>query len=55
MLFAFGGGVRRNMFGGDVIAAVAAVLLSALMIVTSIISLMPNDGGPEWNHRGCLR
>jgi hypothetical protein len=49
MLFAFGGGVRRNIFGGDVIAPVAAVLLSALMIATGIIGLMPNDGGPEWN------
>lgn len=49
MLFAFGGGMRRNIFGGDKVAAVAAVLLSALMIATSIISLTLNNGGPEWN------
>jgi hypothetical protein len=49
MLFTFGGGIGRNILGGDVIGAVAAVLLSALMIVTGIIELMPNAGGPEWN------
>ena len=49
ILFAFGGGVRRNIFGGDVIAPVAAVLLSALMIANSIVSLTPDNGGPQWN------
>ncbi|KQM60861.1 hypothetical protein [Agreia sp. Leaf210] len=49
MLFAFGGGVRRNIFGGHVLGAVTAMLLAALTIVTSVVNLLPESGGSAWN------
>ncbi|SMG16295.1 hypothetical protein [Agreia pratensis] len=49
MLFAFGGGVRRNIFGGHVLGAVGAVLLAVLLITTNIVNLFPDFGGPAWN------
>lgn len=49
MLFSFGGGMRRNIFGGHVLGAVGAVLLAALLITTNIMNLLPDSGGPAWN------
>lgn len=48
-LFALGGGVGRNIFGGDRFATVAAVLLSVLVIGTGIVGLLPDGVGPGWN------
>ena len=49
VLFSFGGGIRRNIFGGHVLGAVAAVLLAALLVATNIVNLLPDSGGPAWN------